>query len=276
MSCYRCAEKFRFFKKELGCPNCGFSFCSKCLDFRIKVPNKGDKVLSVCQKCHDSLKGEQNSKAQDYSPPKNFVKMVEENKTKVVHQNPDKDIESRLNKLKSDPKRSVPECGELETRLNQLQGRDETYKKFSNLPSKQVVNTPEDLIAKLTEETKIDQNYEEFEKRELEKLEVRLKNLKNGLNLNNEKPTDQTVSSSSNINTDPYDKLVNNMLEEAEFSLKKDEIDEDEWCCLCNDDATIKCSDCDDDLYCKRCFKHTHSSGEFKNHQKSILNSPQM
>lgn len=103
---------------------------------------------------------------------------------------------------------------------------------------------------------KIDQNYEQFEKRELEKLEERLKNLKNGLNLNQETSNEQNYDQLPKKELNSNDKLINKMLQDAEFSMKRDiDCEQDLWCCLCNDDASIKCSDCDDDLYCKRCFK---------------------
>ncbi|KAI8824626.1 hypothetical protein BJ741DRAFT_633507 [Chytriomyces cf. hyalinus JEL632] len=36
----------------------------------------------------------------------------------------------------------------------------------------------------------------------------------------------------------------------------------DAFCCICSEDAVVCCPDCDDDLYCARCFKMAHHPDE--------------
>ena len=39
------------------------------------------------------------------------------------------------------------------------------------------------------------------------------------------------------------------------------------WCCICNEDANLRCYDCDGDLYCTRCFSEGHQQFGLSDHQ---------
>ena len=46
------------------------------------------------------------------------------------------------------------------------------------------------------------------------------------------------------------------------------------WCCICNNDATLRCYDCDDDLYCTRCFSEGHESFGLFDHRYGPFEPP--
>ncbi|KAJ6257797.1 hypothetical protein Dda_7586 [Drechslerella dactyloides] len=52
--------------------------------------------------------------------------------------------------------------------------------------------------------------------------------------------------------------------------------DVEHWCCICNEDATLKCLGCDDDLYCTTCFNEGHRAKDapfdMKKHKALLYN----
>ncbi|CEP16562.1 hypothetical protein [Parasitella parasitica] len=110
----------------------------------------------------------------------------------------------------------------------------------------------EELIKKLQQENALDAKYEQFARERDSDLEKRYHGLKKDApsfsNAQNDENKPKGSAPKPLTTTDLHDEI-------------------DDWCCICNDDATIECLGCEDDnKYCKECFFHTHHS-EFADYE---------
>ncbi|CAL1527782.1 unnamed protein product [Lymnaea stagnalis] len=53
-----------------------------------------------------------------------------------------------------------------------------------------------------------------------------------------------------------------------------DDTDELPYCCMCTEDATLRCKDCDQDLYCQKCFKASHKEMDITDHRMTPYKAP--
>ncbi|CAG2056730.1 unnamed protein product [Timema podura] len=65
--------------------------------------------------------------------------------------------------------------------------------------------------------------------------------------------------------------LVGSSSEELSDSDKEDK-SESPWCIICNEDATLQCTDCDGDLYCNECFSKGHREWGMTDHKARPFN----
>ncbi|RZC36725.1 zinc finger FYVE domain-containing protein 19, partial [Asbolus verrucosus] len=143
MSCNHCNTKFNFFHKEMGCSNCGLSFCNKCLKQKCKIPNKGPSEHNVCKLCYSKLaSGTSTTQPASVPPPDIFLKRLEnlenplappitmykqDSKIQALRSGlspADQKILDRLEKLKEE-KGPPPTEGELRRRLASLKGEND-------------------------------------------------------------------------------------------------------------------------------------------------------
>uniref|UniRef100_F1L287 Zinc finger FYVE domain-containing protein 19 n=1 Tax=Ascaris suum TaxID=6253 RepID=F1L287_ASCSU len=137
MPCTQCMAPYTAFRKEQGCSNCGFGFCSNCLNHKVIIRRLADKPVSVCPPCYRKLTQGNNEMARHGPPESGGGRMGERwwgedelpppsmrhtyspsqrpFRTKLPHRvspqpppysavcgSDDRDIEKRLNDLKSE------------------------------------------------------------------------------------------------------------------------------------------------------------------------------
>nr|CAH7768413.1 unnamed protein product [Callosobruchus chinensis] len=182
MPCNHCGVKFNFLHKEMGCSNCGQSFCGKCLRQKCKIPSKDDKDHNVCRTCYSKLTSPGSTEGADqlamapdvfFKRMENLEKPTSQSPITVYRQDPinkeqflyaglsqaDVQLAKRLQKLKDDdggPKR-LPTDAEIRARLSKL--KDENY--YTEEPTKGKVLYPVDSRS---ESERVDSLLEQFVK----------------------------------------------------------------------------------------------------------------
>ncbi|KAF9432349.1 hypothetical protein BGZ76_010940, partial [Entomortierella beljakovae] len=136
------------------------------------------------------------------------------------------------------------------------------------------------LINQAREAAHLEAKYGSNEDSQIRDLNSRHEELKKGMqNLSSIRPTTSSQPDKSSKSTDeglglgPPPSAVN--LDELRLGTggSGDDIDEnpDNWCCVCNEDATWTCSGCDNDNYCEGCFRESHigpdADWEMKKHR---------
>jgi hypothetical protein len=90
------------------------------------------------------------------------------------------------------------------------------------------------------------------------------------------KPKEASNSSSSDDDEDEAEMVVAQVIDSLtleEHTPGAPDEDSDEfkikefpWCIICNEDATLRCLECDGDLYCRSCFKECHKDADIRGH----------
>ncbi|KAK3580877.1 hypothetical protein CHS0354_032939 [Potamilus streckersoni] len=169
--CYGCGLGFGVFKKEHGCKNCGFAFCSKCLTKKASIPKLKNEKHSVCNKCFDVLAGRIASlqERQSSGPaPKHSIPQTGHRQSNVTGMSKsDMEIAKRLEKLKektpAEAAAAKVTVQEIDQRLAHLKGMDPA--RYSSGAQKSVYQGPDrrteqekinDLLDEIADEVEID------------------------------------------------------------------------------------------------------------------------
>ncbi|XP_019932747.3 abscission/NoCut checkpoint regulator [Aedes albopictus] len=262
MACNGCTKRFGFFLKENGCPSCKYSFCSKCLKYRMKIEGK---ARDVCLRCYELSKSGANSKdtkEASASGPSILDVPVETapvvtgiiNPVPISTEAPpdsDTDIRRRLDALKrkNDEHPSESEISpdtaagtsltDMEKRLAALKGIE--YKDYAEANKKFLLQKDDrseeeqirDLMKQFAEEQEIHDSMDNYRLAAVDDIEKRLAALKDVPADNADKHKEDDKPDSSGDEGEENDeevakKLAARFLEEAAIDAKKHPMGEDE------------------------------------------------
>ncbi|XP_026745363.1 abscission/NoCut checkpoint regulator [Trichoplusia ni] len=285
MSCNSCAKSFSILRKEKGCPGCGYSYCSKCLDHKMFL-TKLNAEVKVCAKCKNLT--QKPNEPKKVEAPDAYYRRIGAMEVKQVATNTgnlglvDQEILARLQKLKEgrDPTPTGVTDEEVRNRLQKIKDDMPTSSdaeiqarlaKLKGIPiqissSKPVLPPPDtrteqeqanDLLKQYLEQTKIETKYNDEFNEVISDIESRMQKLKGSTG-----PSAQNSKEDpgQNVESEDEEETVKKIVEKikAEAVLDPDDIspttiDELPFCEICNEDAKMRCLGCKY-LFCKRCF----------------------
>ncbi|KAF9906291.1 hypothetical protein EC991_000779 [Linnemannia zychae] len=130
------------------------------------------------------------------------------------------------------------------------------------------------LITQLREESQLESKYGNLDEMRMKDLHSRNEDLKKGIQGLSSVRSNASKTSSSSTESDglgPPPAAVR--LDELRPGGVDDDENPDNWCCMCNEDATWTCPGCDNDNYCEECFRESHigpeADWEMKKHRPS-------
>ncbi|XP_037024659.1 abscission/NoCut checkpoint regulator [Bradysia coprophila] len=272
MSCNACSKSYGFFCKEIGCPSCGFSFCSKCLKKSLALPKFKGAEKKVCLSCYDKYtKNQLSSSDEPMEIDPAVISPMDAPIPAEAQTDLDEVIRNRLISLKEDrlnSKTNSQSFADIAIRVSNLKGI--AHKEHSNkdillnMDTRTDEEKTRDLVKQFLEERSLDEQSDP-----IKDIERRLAALK-GCSSSDDMKADANKESDSDDET-KVKKLVSKYLDEAalpdanieltpeeqEFVKnaegKKDkDLEELPWCTICNEDAELRYQG---DLFCKQCYK---------------------
>lgn len=287
---------------------CKHSICGKCT-VESTVDDTSSAKVKVCLECKRERESKVAPMILD--PPKFLQKLEDppgpaKKRPPLKKQITDADIQLRLDALKkSEPGKKVlgkrPTEYELQSKLNKMVGRpppvqEPVIQLYVNI--KPISDQVDDLVTQVDDEFKIDSQIGPSGSRTMstgvEDLEERARALKYGtseliaMHTSSKTSKDELRDLSHLTEEEQVEYLIKMTEEEAKIDFRagvefkspeeeekklpgEEEEEELPWCCVCNEDAEVRCAECDNDLYCKRCFKEGHDEFDLEDHKPAIF-----